>query len=140
MLSEDVVLNKAGIIERCLNRIYEEYEDNPVNLQNITRQDAIILNLQRACEAAIGLAMHIVAENGLGIPQYSRDAFQLMEQGGLMEASLSARLKAMVGFCNIAIHDYQAMDLTILQKVVENNLGDLMEFGRLTIKLLNRSK
>lgn len=113
-----------------------EYEDNPANLQNITRQDAIILNLHRACEAAISLAMHVVAEKSLGIPQYSRDGFEIMEQNGLLETSLSAGLKAMVGFRNIAIHDYQAMNLTILQKIVEDHSSDLMEFGKLMIKLL----
>ena len=54
----DVILNKAQIIERCLRRVKEEYEDSPVNLQNITKQDSIILNLQRACEAALDMAMH----------------------------------------------------------------------------------
>ena len=54
----DVILNKAQIIERCLRSVKEEYEDSPVNLQNITKQDSIILNLQRACEAAMDMAMH----------------------------------------------------------------------------------
>ena len=36
--------------------IPEEYDGDPKNLENITRQDSIILNLQRACEAAIAIA------------------------------------------------------------------------------------
>jgi uncharacterized protein YutE (UPF0331/DUF86 family) len=70
-----IILNKVSIIERCIQRIHEEYEDNPSNLQNDTKQDSIILNLQKACEASIDLAMHIVAEKKLGLPQNSRDAF-----------------------------------------------------------------
>ena len=47
-MADDVILNKAGIIERCLQRIDDEYADDPSNLyENITRQDAIVLNLQR---------------------------------------------------------------------------------------------
>lgn len=61
-MESDVVLNKIHIIERCLNRIHEEYANNPENLVNFTKQDSIILNLQRACEASIDLAMHVVAE------------------------------------------------------------------------------
>ena len=61
-MPDDVSLNKAQIIEKCIQRIHEEYEGKPDNLINITRQDSIILNLQRACEAAIALAMHRVAE------------------------------------------------------------------------------
>jgi len=45
-----VVLNKASAIEQCLQRVEEECEDDPSNLRDdITRQDASILNLQRAC-------------------------------------------------------------------------------------------
>lgn len=70
----DVVYNKVQIIERCLQRVYEEYEGNPENLNNYTKQDSIILNIQRYCEASIDLAMHLVAELKLGLPQNSRDA------------------------------------------------------------------
>lgn len=80
-----------------------------MNLQNQTKQDSIILNLQRACEAAIDLAMHIVSENNLGIPQNSRDAFELLLQNHMISHDLAVKLKAMVGFRNIAIHDYQAV-------------------------------
>jgi len=73
----DVVTNKIEIIERCIKRINEEYRGDPANLANMTKQDSIVLNLQRACEAAIALAMHIVADKALGVPQTSRDAFTL---------------------------------------------------------------
>src|SRR5690606_5251310 len=77
-MADDVVLNKAAIIERCVARVREEYADDPRNLtDNITRQDSIILNLQRACEAAIDLAMHVVRRRRLGVPQETRDAFRL---------------------------------------------------------------
>jgi uncharacterized protein YutE (UPF0331/DUF86 family) len=67
---DDVALNKAAIIERCLLRVDQEYGGNFANLeQNLTRQDSIILNIQRACEASIDLAMHLVRKDALGIPQ-----------------------------------------------------------------------
>ena len=48
---DDVILNKAATIERCLQRVVNEYAGNDSNLvANQTKQDAIILNLQRACE------------------------------------------------------------------------------------------
>ena len=105
-MADDVVLNKAAIIERCVARVREEHAGDPRNLtDNPTRQDSIILNLQRACEAAIDLAMHIVRERHLGIPQESRDAFELLFRAGLIDADLSGRLKRMVGFRNVAVHD-----------------------------------
>ena len=63
-MADDVVLGKAAIIERCLQRIRDEYAGDARRLfDDITRQDAILLNLQRACQAAIDLAMYAVARS-----------------------------------------------------------------------------
>ncbi|MBU5340612.1 type VII toxin-antitoxin system HepT family RNase toxin [Caldifermentibacillus hisashii] len=134
-MESDVVLNKIHIIERCLNRIHEEYANNPENLVNFTKQDSIILNLQRACEASIDLAMHVVAEKKLGLPQTSRDAFLLLETEGIIPVSLSKRMQRMVGFKNIAVHDYQEINLSILQKIIENHLDDFLQFTKAIIHI-----
>ena len=56
-MSDDVVLNKISSIERCLNRITAEYNGKEGQFRtNLTVQDSILLNLQRACEASIDLA------------------------------------------------------------------------------------
>ncbi|MEG6520892.1 type VII toxin-antitoxin system HepT family RNase toxin [Desulfotomaculum sp. 1211_IL3151] len=133
----DVIINKSQVIKRCLDRINEEYKGDVQNLHNYTKQDSIILNLQRACEAAIDLAMHIIAEKNLGIPQSSRQAFDLLCQYNIIEKELAERLKAMVGFRNIAVHDYQTINLNIIQKIIEYHLGDFKIF---TNKLLQMSQ
>ncbi len=87
---DDVLLNKVASIERCLKRITDEYTGYEDELEtNYTRQDSIVLNLQRACEAAIDAAMHLVRTRELGIPQESRDAFRMLEEAGLLSAELS---------------------------------------------------
>lgn len=133
-MKNDVILNKISIVERCIRRIHEEYESNPVNLKNFTKQDSIILNLQRACEASIDLAMHLVAENKLGLPQKSRDAFALLEEKGIISTTLSRKMQAMVGFRNIAVHDYQEINIVILQKIIESHLEDFTEFTKTVLQ------
>jgi len=130
---DDVVFNKVAIIERCIRRIQEEYQGNFLNLKNYTKQDSIILNIQRACEASIDLAMHLVASKGLGIPQSSRDAFDFLHQAGIIDGQLALKLKAMVGFRNIAVHNYQTVNLEIVQGIIEKNLADLLKFGKLVL-------
>ena len=72
---DDVLLNKAAAIERALRRVREEHAgDDARLLLDQTRQDAIILNLQRACESSIDAAMHLVRIERLGVPQESREA------------------------------------------------------------------
>lgn len=132
---DDIVLNKCQIIERCINRINEEYQGKTENLNNITKQDSIILNLQRACEACIALAMHIVAERGWGVPNYSREAFDFLLQHDIIDAKMAASLKAMVGFRNIAVHDYQKLDLKIMQDIVDKHLDDLKSFTSIILNI-----
>ncbi|WP_066323331.1 type VII toxin-antitoxin system HepT family RNase toxin [Anoxybacteroides amylolyticum] len=133
-MENDVILNKISVIERCLKRIREEYEDNPNHLQNDTKQDSIILNLQRACKASIDLAMHIVSKKQLGLPQNSRDAFTLLEEHGIISSSLAQKMKAMIGFRNIAVHNYQQLNLTILQAILEHHLTDFTEFSQAILR------
>ena len=124
----DVIYNKIASIERCINRINEVYEGNPQNLDDYTKQDSIILNIQRACECSIDLAMHIVSEKKLGIPQNSRDAFEVLEANKVIEKVLANKMKSMVGFRNIAVHNYQAVNIDILRDVIEKHTDDFFEF------------
>ena len=68
--------------------IHDVYDNDPSNLQDFTKQDSIILNIQRACEACIDLAMHIVAEKCLGLPQTSREAFDLLQVESFIDDSI----------------------------------------------------
>jgi hypothetical protein len=55
-MADDVLLNKAASIERCIKRARDEYASEPDTfVQSLTRQDAAILNIQRACEAALDM-------------------------------------------------------------------------------------
>lgn len=74
-MKDDIILNKISIIERCIKRIHQEYDGNPSNLNDRTKQDSVILNLQRACEASIKLAIHVVSVNRLGLPKNMRMPF-----------------------------------------------------------------
>ena len=135
MSTDDVVFNKAATIERCVQRVREVYAGNPTNLSSdLTRQDSIILNLQRACEAAIDLAMHLVRKHRLGIPQESRDAFDLLANAAALDAALAASLKRMVGFRNVAVHDYMRLSIPIVRAIIELHLDDLISFSSAAIK------
>jgi uncharacterized protein YutE (UPF0331/DUF86 family) len=133
---DDVLLNKTEIIERCLKRIAEEYQGHEGQLEtNITRQDSIILNLQRACEASIDAAMHLVRIHRLGIPQQSREAFILLQKQGFLSPELSLRMQAMVGFRNIAVHNYQKLNLAVVRSILEQHLTDFRDYSRRLIEL-----
>ena len=96
---DDVLINKAASIERCIMRVREEYLADPESFaDNHTRQDAAILNIQRACEAALDMGQHLLRREKLGIPQSARDVFSLLAQANWIETTLADSLKRMIGF------------------------------------------
>ena len=133
-MKNDVILKKINVIERCIKRVQDVYENDPTNLQDITKQDSVILNIHRACEASIDLAMHIVSEKRLGLPQTSRDAFDMLKSQSIIDEEIAKRLKAMVGFRNIAVHDYQTINLDILKQIIEKHLGDFTNYTKQILK------
>ena len=133
---DDVLVNKAATIERCVARAREEYANDPQGFgRDHTRQDAAVLNIQRACEAALDMGQHLIRRERLGVPQSARDVFALLAQSHWIDIELSAALKRMVGFRNIAVHDYQTLSLPITIAIIT---GHLDEFLRYSQSLLQR--
>ena len=136
MPPDDVILAKVEIIERCLKRVRDVYAGDPVNLhQDLTRQDSILLNLERACQESIDLALRIVALRGLGLPRESREAFTLIEQAGVIDQELALALQRMVGFRNLAVHNYRQLDLLVVQRLIEHRLENLARFCQVALAL-----
>ncbi|HEY5561904.1 MAG TPA: DUF86 domain-containing protein [Clostridiaceae bacterium] len=136
-MGSDILNNKAQTINRCVKRVIDEYGADPDNLKNYTKQDAIILNILRACEACIDAAMHIIAEKKLGLPQNSRDAFEMLNENGILDNEIVAKLKPMVGFRNIAVHDYKSVNINIVKEIIEKHLIDFIAFANIIIKIDN---
>jgi len=133
-MPDDVLLNKCEIVERCLKRIQEDYEGHESELSDdFMRQDAILLNIQRMCEASIDLAMHVVRVRALGLPRESRGAFELLKSAPLMDAELADKMMKMVGFRNLAVHNYQSIDLEIVHAIINQHLNDFRALTRWAI-------
>ena len=128
MQPDDILLNKAAIIERCVRRMLEEARSCP-QLNDFTHVDALTLNIERACQAAIDMAMHVVADRHLGVPQSTADAFVLLERAGLIGGPLAAALCGMVGFRNVAVHQYEDIDMSVLRWIVESGHRDWIRLG-----------
>lgn len=126
---DDICLAKAAIIERTLRRVFEEYAADPA-LASPTHVDAMTLNLERACQAAIDFAMHVVARDRLGMPRNSADAFRLLLSAGRISAESAHAMAAMTGFRHVAIHEYRALDLEILRAIATDRWRSLVSFCR----------
>ena len=130
-MDDDVLINKAATIERCVARAREEYAADPEGFaKNFSRQDAAILNIQRACEAALDMGLHIIRRERLGVTQSARDTFTLLAQAHWLTPAVAEQMKRMVGFRNVAVHDYQSLQLPITLNILTLHLDDFLVFSR----------
>jgi uncharacterized protein YutE (UPF0331/DUF86 family) len=127
----DVSIQKITSLQRCVARAREAYAAAGTGFRtNYNLQDAAILNVIRACDAAIDLANMAIRRRHLGIPNESRDSFATLVREGMLDPDLGDRLKKMVGFRNLAVHQYRELDLDILSSVILKNLDDLLSFAQ----------
>ena len=140
MPDKDVALAKVAAVQKCFRRIRDVTGLDPDRLDEVDNQDVFVLNLQRAIQSAIDLAAHIVASEGLGIPDTIRGNFVLLEHAKVISRSLSRKMQAMVGFRNIPTHDYQVLDVDILKAILTKHLKDLEQFYTTVLTRFNLAK
>jgi len=126
----DLLIQKFSSLQRCIKRVRQEFEPKEEFLTSLSRQDAAILNIQRACEVAIDIANKIIRAQDLGIPPSSRGSFDTLQAVGVIAAATCENMKRMVGFRNIAFHEYQNLDITIVVSVIEHKLVDFEQYVR----------
>ncbi|MBN1147254.1 MAG: DUF86 domain-containing protein [Anaerolineales bacterium] len=136
----DIVIHKIQSIQRCIERARQEYESDPAGFaENYTAQDAAVLNILRACEQAIDLANHVLQTHKMGIPASSAESFELLQRKLVIDQALAQKLKQMVHFRNIVIHQYQRMDIAVVESVIVSGLDDLVRFGDCVLEFVRRT-
>ena len=75
---DDVIINKCESIKRCIKRIEEDYDEEFET--NLTKQDAVIFNIQRAIQQSIDLGAYIIKQRKLTPPKTSKEIFEILEK------------------------------------------------------------
>ena len=83
-MADDVLMQKLASIDRWLRQVREFVGGDMDRLKQQLVQDAVVLNLQRACEQAIDAAARVVSIRRLGVPADSAEAFTLLERAGAL--------------------------------------------------------
>lgn len=126
---EDIVLAKLANIDEALDHI-ETVTARASELEHWMVQDLCALYLQRAVEAQIDVANHLIAANGWSTPTSASEAFEVLTQHEVFDADFTEILISMVGFRNIAVHAYGTLDPDIVDTIVADHLDDFRRFSR----------
>jgi uncharacterized protein YutE (UPF0331/DUF86 family) len=93
------------------------------------------LNLSRAVQICVDIAADILSERRQPPPESMGQAFDLLALEGLLDGSLSERLKRSVGFRNLAVHNYEAINWAIVHSIATRHLADFEAFARQVVNL-----
>ncbi len=129
-MTSDVALQKLATIERCLARIRAVTGGDPAAVDDLDVEEIVLLNLQRAIQAAIDLAARLISGRGWGLPTSLKEHFRILADQRIVTPQQADRLRAMVGFRNVVVHPYERLDREILKAILRERLGDLDEFAR----------
>jgi uncharacterized protein YutE (UPF0331/DUF86 family) len=127
----EVLAQKVTSLQRCVARARQARADAGADFRtSYNLQDAAVLNVIRACDTAIDLANMLIRRRRLGIPGESRESFAILSREKAIPTDLGERLQKMVGFRNIAVHQYRDLDMDIVETVIGRHLDDLLEFAQ----------
>lgn len=128
-INQNLIFEKIDTIARCIQRVKDKKPSTLDELtQDIDRQDIISLNLERAVQAAVDIAAHVIAYTKLPASPSMALSFEVLEKGGWLDTKLAERMRKAVGLRNILVHQYQTVDWKIIWSVLEQHLDDFLDY------------
>lgn len=126
----EVITQKLVSLQRCIERIRVTCPDNVDELMiDIDAQDILTLNLSRAVQLAVDVSSHILVSSRQAAPDTMGASFDGMRHLGILDEDLSLHLKKAVGFRNIAVHNYEAINWAVVFSIVAERLDDFVKFA-----------
>jgi uncharacterized protein YutE (UPF0331/DUF86 family) len=126
-----IVERKLDSLQRCLGRIASKRPATVEALEaDVDLQDVLVLNLSRAVQICVDLATHLISGMAVSPPTTMGEAFDRLAENAILDDVLTLRMKKAVGFRNIAVHAYEAIDWAIVFAISTRHLDDFEEFAR----------
>ncbi len=139
MTDVDLVFKLLNKLETYVREL--ETLSRPERIETDVREERFVEHtLQLAIQAALDVASHIVSDDRLGEPKTNSQLFEILARHGWIVEDLGEVLRQVVGFRNILVHGYSDVDLSIVRKIVENDLGDLLDFAKAIRRRLSERK
>ncbi|MGP1530465.1 MAG: type VII toxin-antitoxin system HepT family RNase toxin [Treponema sp.] len=137
-IDKKVIGEKLLSLNRCLERVKLHTPANVEALQSdFDTQDIICLNIQRAVQISVDIAAHILAEQLHEQTPTMAETFLTLSKYGILESQLASRLAKAVGFRNIAVHEYNTLDMNILYSIITQEIDYFYEFSDTVLRIVS---
>ncbi|KZN12527.1 type VII toxin-antitoxin system HepT family RNase toxin [Marinomonas sp. TW1] len=124
----DTIVHKCASIERVVKRIEGVYHTSSHFENDLTSQESVIFNLQRACQACIDIANATNKHYQMSPPYSADESFELMSEAGLISKTTKCNLQQLDYIKTIAVRDPQHLDTNVLAQLIENRICDFQHF------------
>ena len=134
-MDREVILRKVDALQRCLQRVESRCLHSGDGLaQHPDAQDIVPLNLMRAVQLRVDIALHWLADLPQAeLPTTMGGGFEALAQRGsitpALALALALRMKQAVGLRNLAIHAYETIDWEIVHAICSSRLGEFRVFA-----------
>ena len=126
-----VIDEKLESLRRCLARVEAKVPATAEQLAaDPDAQDIVVLNLERAVQVCVDLGTHLLAALEARAADTMADTFARLQAAGVLDDATAERMAKAVGFRNLAVHAYAALDWTITHKIATEHLDDFRAYAR----------
>ena len=125
-----ILQEKLESLARCVRRVEQKRPPSQdLLVADPDIQDILVLNLSRAVQLCVEIGSHLISATEAPAPQTMGEVFSTLAALGVISDELAARLRAAVGFRNIAVHNYDRVDWAVVFAISTRHLDDFREFA-----------
>jgi len=140
-MDQSVVEQKLESLRRCVQRIESRCPQTADALAaDVDLQDIISLNLSRAVQLCVDIGAHLISGLDTPPPDTMGQTFDILAQGEQITAELAHHLKKAVGFRNIAVHNYDAINWAMVHSIATQHLADFSAFAQAVAKQFDKTE
>lgn len=139
-MDREVIDQKLESLRRCLQRIQSKCPEHAEQLAaDLDLQDIVALNLSRAVQLSVDIGAHLIAQLDVPPPGTMGQTFELLAEQGVLDGELAQKLKKAVGFRNIAVHNYEAINWHVVHSIAHLHLNVFSDFARAVLGWAGKS-
>jgi len=136
-----VIEQKLESLRRALHRVQEKCPpEADLLLEDFDAQDILALNLTRAVQICVDIGASLISATEQPPPETMGQVFTLMHAEGIIPVELADRMKKAVGFRNLAVHNYEAINWVIVHAIATKHLDDFECFARAVVNYYQQTK
>lgn len=130
-MDNELIEQKLESLRRSLRRIQGKCPSSAKTLaSDPDLQDIVVLNLTRALQLCVDIGTHLISGMDTPPPSTMGQTFDLLAEIGIINTELAIRMKKAVGFRNIAVHNYEAINWQIVHAIATSHLNDFKDFAQ----------